>query len=150
MVIKVEKVEKEIPFTHLLSLEAELNGIQFSGKDGKEVVIKGLVNQDLLQSIKVHLFSLSDKITKEKENYNRARKEIAESLGKPIKDKKTKQVVSYDLKGKEDEFKSRELDLANQTVKIQVPVFEANDLLSFKSEESYYFSTKYLTNAFDE
>lgn len=148
--ITVEKIEKEIPFNHLLALEAELNGLEYRDESNKSIVIKGILNQDIMHSLKVHLFSLSDKISKEKESYTKARKGIIESFGKPVKDEKTGVVTHYDVKGKEEEIKKAETDLAFQTVKIQVPVFNVEDLLSFKSEESYYFSTKYLTNAFDE
>jgi hypothetical protein len=147
MALKVEKVEKEILISELISLEHELSGVDTTRKDGEKILIKGVISQDLLASVKVHLFPLLEKIGSETNNFYKVRDELVKKYGK--KSVSDDGVDSYDLSGNFEKYKLEEADLLEQKITITFPLFSIDDLLSFNSSHSFYYTAKYLTYDFD-
>jgi len=147
MALKVEKVEREILISELVALESELSGIDTTGKDGEKISIKGVVSQDLLASVKVHLFPLLEKIGSERKNFYRVRDELVKKHG--VESVSEEGVESYDLSGNLENYKLEENDLLEQKITMTFPVFSIDDLLSFNSNYSFYYTAKYLTYDFD-
>jgi hypothetical protein len=146
MSVKVVKVEEEISISDLILIDSELSG--YSHKKGDEiVVVKGLLSQNLLGSVKVHLVRLVCSIGEIRDSFNKVRKELIDKHGE-IKD--AKDGSKYYWFGKNmDAFKKEESDLLDQKFKITIPKFDGDDLFGFKCEEVYPFSIKFLLKSED-
>ena len=147
MAIKVDKVEKELNIQEILILEAELNGTEYKRGD-ERVVIKGIINQPIWQSVKIHLSRLNDLISDIKKKFFLHRDELIKKYGKEVENKDGS--TSFDLSENMDDYRKEEADLLSQGFKISVPVFDEEDLFPFKSEESYSACYKFLLKTIDE
>lgn len=148
MAIKVEKIEKELNIQELLILEVELSGKTFPTESGSERVIKGVIEEKLHASVKMHLLSFLSDIESIKKTFYKVRDELIRKYGKISVNENG--IESFDLNENMNEFRKEETDLLSQTFKIKVPVFDIDDLFDFKTDYVYAYSFKFLVKEYDE
>lgn len=147
MATKVKKVEEELSIQELMLIESELSGVSYK-KGDNDIIIKGLLSQSLLGSVKVHLVRLVDSIATIKESFNKIRKELIEKYSEIRDTEDGKQY--YEFGDNLETFKKEEADLLDQKFKVTVPKFDEDDLFGFTCEEVYPFSIKFLVKSEDD
>lgn len=160
---KVKIVNQEIRLSSILALEIEVNGFNKTDSQGRPIYsIQGIINQKMDAKTKYWLGKLSNKLLKERKQYDELRNDLIKKYGGETKDADGNETYSIPEKIQDPEyvapkrkrgekpepvpmiinpnmelFRNEQLELLRQTVKIDLPKFDIEELFSFQTEFSY-------------
>lgn len=165
---KVIIVDQKIRLSSILALEIEVNGFIRQDEQGRPISrFTGLISQKLNATTKYWLNKLSKKLEKEKEGFEKVRKDLIQNkYGVEADDEKTGKYFHVPEKVKDPNFippknkkgekpfdseknwpmvdnpewkayKKEINELSRQLIEIKMPKFDINELFNFQTEQNY-------------